>query len=495
MVHFSHDPAVGTLYCYFTELEAGQASYELEYPAALLLDSQGAPVGLRLDLDDEVTLDQLELALAHEGVALDMQTGYLRVAPVGVQVARELALEETALLDLDEEGRILGADLAVPERYRSPEALAPLAPLMVEVETSVEQQAPSADQVDTEPAPSTAPAPRQAREPLVEGQHPARLLPLDRLGNRLSKGSTQHSAPSTQHSALRSGYVALVGKPNVGKSTLLNALLGQKVAIVSPRPQTTRVPLRGILNRPDAQVVFIDTPGIHDPRHKLGAFMVELARKAIPNADVVCFMVDISTPPSRLDERIAAQVRRSRSPHILVLNKVDLKVRGENHLEQYQALGPWDMEVAVSAQSGLGLETLVDEIVRRLPPGPQLYPEDQVSDQSERQLAAELVREKVLLFTEQEVPHSVAVEVDEWMQKQNAIYMRMTINVEKESQKGIIIGAGGAMLKRIGTAARRDLEAALGQPVFVDLWVKTRPNWRDDPASLGWLGYNSKDWQ
>ena len=253
--------------------------------------------------------------------------------------------------------------------------------------------------------------------------------------------------------------------------------------------------MRGIVNQPDAQIVFNDTPGIHDPRHKLGTFMVELARRAIPDADVVCFMVDISKPPSRLDERIATQVRRARSPHLLVLNKVDVKIPGgQDNLEQFRALGPWDMEIAVSALSGAGVETLIAEIVQRLPFGPRLYPEDQVSDQSERQLAAELVREKVLLFTDQEVPHSVAIEVDEWEEKENAIYIRMTVNVEKESQKGIVIGAGGTMLKRIGTAARKDIEAALERPVFIDLWVKARHNWRDDPSSLGWLGYNAKDW-
>jgi len=283
-----------------------------------------------------------------------------------------------------------------------------------------------------------------------------------------------------------------VGKPNVGKSTLLNALLGQKVAIVSPKPQTTRVPMRGILNRPDGQIIFVDTPGIHDPRTKLGSFMVEQARRSIPDADVVCFVVDISTPPNRIEGRIAALAKRTSAKRILVLNKLDQRTReGQEHLEAYRSLGPWDMEVAISALRQKGLETLVDEIVRRLPVGAPLYPQDQLTDQSEREHAAELVREQVLRYTEQEVPHGVAVEVEEWEDKQQAAYIRMTIYVEKESQKGILIGANGAMLKRIGSAARQTIEAALGRTVYLDLWVKARPNWRDDPSSLHWLGYRN----
>jgi GTP-binding protein Era len=308
-------------------------------------------------------------------------------------------------------------------------------------------------------------------------------------------GDDQPSTTSNQQLTtddFRSGFVALVGKPNVGKSTLLNALLGQKVAIVSPKPQTTRIPMRGILNRPDAQIIFVDTPGIHDPRTKLGSFMVDQARRSIPDADVVCFVVDISAPPNRIEGRIAALATRARAKRILVLNKLDQRTRdGQQHLDAYRALGPWDMEVAVSALRRKGLETLVDEIVQRLPIGAPLYPPDQLTDQSEREHAAELVREQVLRYTEQEVPHGVAVEVEEWEDKEQAAYIRMTIYVEKESQKGILIGANGAMLKRIGSAARQAIEAAVGRPVYLDLWVKARPNWRDDPSSLHWLGYRS----
>jgi GTP-binding protein Era len=291
---------------------------------------------------------------------------------------------------------------------------------------------------------------------------------------------------------VKAGFVALIGKPNVGKSTLLNAYLGQKVSIVSPKPQTTRVPVRGILNGPDAQVVFVDTPGIHQPRHKLGTFMVDVARKSIPNADVLCFVVDISAPPTRQDREIAELVRTSRQPHILVLNKVDATREAEFHLQQYRELGPWQQELAVSARDRLGLETLLEAIVANLPSGPRLYPEDQLSDMSERELVAEMIREKVMLNTDQEIPHSIAVEVEEWEDREKAIYIRANISVEKDSQKGIIIGAGGSMLKKIGAAARYEIERSLDQHVFLDLWVKVRENWRQKPNELRWLGYDVK---
>ena len=300
--------------------------------------------------------------------------------------------------------------------------------------------------------------------------------------------------PALDIAPIHVGFVALVGKPNVGKSTLLNRILHQKVAIVSPRPQTTRVPLRGILNRPDAQVVFIDTPGIHEPRHELGQFMVKLAQQTIPAADVVCMMVDISTPPSNLDRRIAEQVRRANTPRLLLLNKLDCRPRGRTtHFEAYRDLGPWDMELALSARTGDGIDALLEHLVTRLPMGIPLYPDDWVADQSVQSMAAELVREKVLRFIQHEVPHAVAVEAEEWEERDEVTYVRMTINVEKQSQKAIIIGAGGAMLKRIGSAARTDIERLVERRVYLDLWVKVRPNWRNDPSSLGWLGYRAKD--
>ncbi len=472
-LNFSHDPEAGTIYCYFAELEAGQVQFELEYPAALLLDQHDQVLGLRVDLDDDVTLDQLELALDLPGIFLN-ERGQLKISVGDAEPVRAIGLEETALLDLDADGLCLGIEIVIPEVYRSAERLAPLAPLMIPLD----------DAIIGREGPVVFSMPETATE--------------DHSTDTIDTGKAPPTAPPAD---VRSGFVALVGKPNVGKSTLLNQLLGQKVAIVSPRPQTTRVPLRGILNRDDAQIIFIDTPGIHDPRHKLGELMVDLARRVIPEADVICFMVDITAPPSQLDRQIAAQLRRARAPKLLLLNKVDQKPQPGRKLDPaaivqaYRELGEWDMELAISARSGAGLPALLDELVARLPQGQRLYPSDQIADQSEQQLVAELLREKVLRFTEHEVPHAVAVEVDEWEQQEQRLYIRMSINVERDSQKGIIIGAGGQMLKQIGSAARRDIERLLGQPVFLDIWVKVRPNWRDDPSSLNWLGYRRRNLQ
>lgn len=309
----------------------------------------------------------------------------------------------------------------------------------------------------------------------------------------------QHESPqeaATLSRPFRAGFVALMGKPNVGKSTLLNAILEQKIAIVSRRPQTTRVPLRGILNRPDAQIIFVDTPGLHEPSNQLGQVMVKLAQQTSDSADVVCQMVDISNPPTELDQRIAKEIGRASTPRLLVLNKVDIRPRSrQTYLEAYRDLATWDMEVAISARTGAGVPQLINEITTHLPEGEALYPEDWIVDQSIQNIAAEFVREKVLRFTNQEVPHSVAVEVDEWEDRGKAIYVRMTINVEKPNQKGILIGAGGSKLKHIGQIARGDIERLTERSVYLDLWVKVRRNWRNDVSSLGWLGYNPSQHQ
>lgn len=482
MLAFSHDPDAGTLYVYFTELEAGQAVESLEYPAHLLLDAEGQIVGLRLDLDDELTLAQLELALDGDFERLDMETGRLTILLEGATPAETVPLAETAILDLDDDETVLGVELAVPAELRTPEALARLVPLMVPLDD---------EPVGAEGPVVLTPAEAAEEQPDAEGQAPeeAEARPAD-----APEAPPERRAGAAE--VTRSGFVALVGKPNVGKSTLLNALLGQKVAIVSPRPQTTRVPMRGILTRPGAQIVFVDTPGIHQPNHALGRLMVDLAEKTLPNADVIGFMVDISQPPSQLDRRIAAQVQQARGRKLLILNKVDVKPRsGRGYLEEYRALGPWELELAISARRRMGLAALLEAIVERLPEGPALYPDEQLTDRSEQQLAAEFVREKVLYHTQHEVPHAVAVEVDEWEDREGATYIRMTINVERDGQKAIIIGAGGSMLKKIGTAARYEIERLIGRQVFLELWVKVRPNWRDDPAALGWLGYRARDFR
>ncbi len=291
----------------------------------------------------------------------------------------------------------------------------------------------------------------------------------------------------------RSGFVAVIGKPNVGKSTLINAWLGEKIAIVSPKPQTTRHRLRGILTRPDAQIIFVDTPGIHQPHHKLGEFMVETATKSIPDADVVLFMVDVSERPTAEDEQIAQLIEeQGQSPVVLVLNKADLlpPEKVQPHGDAYFELVQYDEWMMISATRGDNRDKLLDIVVARLPKGPRYYPSDQLTDQNMRFLVAELVREQVLRFVHQEVPHAVAVAVGEWKQRREDLtYIGANIFVEKDSQKGIIIGEGGSMLKRIGQAARKEIERLVGNRVYLELWVKVRKKWRKDEKELRRLGY------
>jgi len=291
----------------------------------------------------------------------------------------------------------------------------------------------------------------------------------------------------------RSGFVALAGKPNVGKSTLMNALLGQKIAIVSPKPQTTRTRIRGILTRPDAQVIFVDTPGVHAPHHKLGEFMVQTAAQVIADADVVLFLADVSGSPTLEDHQLAELIAKSaRGPVILGLNKVDLLSpdQVEERVEAYLGLAQFQDWLLLSATRGDNLDLLLERIIEALPVGPRYYPEDQVTDQHLRTMVAELIREQVLHFTHQEVPHSVAVQVRRFEEReQGPIYIEAHIFVERESQKGILIGRGGRMLKQIGQAARQEIERLLGQKVYLDLWVKTRYKWRRDEQELRRLGY------
>ncbi len=293
----------------------------------------------------------------------------------------------------------------------------------------------------------------------------------------------------------KSGFVAVIGRPNVGKSTLVNRLVGQKIAIVSPRPQTTRRRILGILTREDAQIIFVDTPGIHRPRHKLGEIMVAAARSAIPDADLVLFVVDVSEPPTEEDQMIAEVLNGGDlAPVVLVLNKMDLlppdKVRP--HTEAYWALVPqhrnWMMTVATE---GINLDKLLSIILEVLPEGPRYYPADYVTDQPEREIAAELIREQVLNLTRHEVPHAVAVVVEEFKERENGVvYIAANIFVEKPSQKGIIIGNKGQMLRQIGEAARHEIERMVGGRVYLDLWVKVSKNWRRDERELRRLGYS-----
>ena len=291
----------------------------------------------------------------------------------------------------------------------------------------------------------------------------------------------------------RSGFVALVGKPNVGKSTLLNAWLGVKIVAVSAKPQTTRNRLLGILTRPDAQAVFVDTPGIHLPRTRLGEYMVETARRAVPDADVVLFMVDASQPPTRADQEVARVLEGAQGvPVVLVLNKIDLLSpdEAETHRAAYEALGTFTASVPISALSGHNRDELLEETIALLPPGPRYYPEDQITDQQERFVAAELIRERALELLQQEVPHALAVIVQDFKPRENGVvYISATIYTERDSQKGIVIGHDGAMLKRIGREARLALEQFLETKVYLELWVKVRKNWRRDERFLRQLGY------
>jgi GTPase len=473
MIAVSFDPQARALYWYFTEIEEGAVALEGECATTLLLDADGQVIGCELELDESIDARDLVFALGNPHVRYEPRDFTLTVMAADEEPATLQPLAETAILDFDAAESLLGFEVLTAPEFELEQRLGRLRSLLVSIAEDAEDE--NAENAEEDEDAENAEEDEDADEAPVSSSPP---LPFS---------FAVSPAPAQ---ITRSGFVAIVGRPNVGKSTLLNSLLGQKVAIVSRKPQTTRTAVRGILTHGEAQIVFVDTPGIHQPRNRLGSFMVEQARRAIPDADVVCMVVDISQPPGKLDRQIAALVRKSRAPKLLVLNKVDLPAeRGHENLQAYRELAPWEMELAISALRQQGLETLLDEIVRRLPEGTQLYPADQVSDQNERDLAAELVREQVLRNTDEEVPHGVAVEVEEWEQKEKALYIRMTVYVEKDSQKGILIGAGGAMLKKIGSAARRSIEEALGQPVFLDLWVKPRHNWRDDPASLRWLGY------
>ena len=290
----------------------------------------------------------------------------------------------------------------------------------------------------------------------------------------------------------RAGYVAVVGKPNVGKSTLMNAFLGEKVAIVTPKPQTTRQNQLGILTRRDAQVIFVDTPGIHLPRTKLGEYMVATAREALHDADVILFIVDVSELPDAADRAIADLLRQSEAPVILALNKVDLlsEAQAEQQARFYQALLPQAEPILLSATTGYNRDALLERLIQLLPRGPRYYPADQLTDMQLRDNAAEIIREQVLLLYDQEVPHSVAVQVDQFKERSaDMTYIAATIYVERESQKKILIGSGGSALKEVGRRAREQLEAILGTRVYLELWVKVLKNWRKDEKALRRLGY------
>ncbi len=295
----------------------------------------------------------------------------------------------------------------------------------------------------------------------------------------------------------RSGFITILGKPNVGKSTLVNALLGQKIAAVSPRPQTTRRRQLGILTTSNAQLVFVDTPGVHTPRHKLGKFFNQEAEEALDGVDIILFLVDVSIEPDEDDQRIGSLLStlRHRPDVVLGLNKLDLlkTEASTSHRGAYESMVPGAPALAFSATSRDGLKELVTALTNRLPVRPPEYPEDQLTDLYEREIAAELIREAALIFLRDEVPHALAVRMDEYTERgEEGAFIAATLFVERESQKGIMIGEGGAMLKKIGSAARKEIEAMSGRKVFLELRVKLSKNWRDDDDALRRFGYKIK---
>ncbi len=300
--------------------------------------------------------------------------------------------------------------------------------------------------------------------------------------------------PPITNSPHRTGFCVIVGRPNVGKSTLLNFYVGAKVTIVSDKPQTTRRVVRGILTRPDAQIVFVDTPGIHRPIHPLGKFMVRSAVDTLEDMSVVVFVVDGSKMPTREDEDIAEMLNdRVTAPVLLALNKMDLLKRdavGEITQAYFDLVQHADW-MRISATKKLNTDKLLDMIVARLPEGPALYPDDEITDTPMQFLAAELVREQLLINTRQEIPHSIAVQVDEWEERSpDLTYISAIIWVEKESQKAIVIGERGSMLKKVGQAARKEIEQWLGHQAYLELIVKVRQQWRRDDRMLQELGYS-----
>lgn len=294
-----------------------------------------------------------------------------------------------------------------------------------------------------------------------------------------------------QPEGYKSGFVAIVGRPNVGKSTLLNRLVGQKVAIMSDKPQTTRHRIHSVITRPDAQIVLMDTPGIHKPKHKLGEYMVDVALNTLREVDVVLFLVEAVRPGSG-DLYIIEQLRQIKTPIILVINKIDLVPRQDllPLIEAFRTTLDYREIVPLSALTGENVGTLPDLLVRYLPEGPKYYPDDMITDRPERFIMAELIREKVLHLTFQEVPHSVAVVVENVERRRDdLVAVDAVIYTERDSQKAILIGKGGQMLKKIGQLAREEMEALFGNKFFLQLWVKVKEDWRNRENIIRQFGY------
>lgn len=290
----------------------------------------------------------------------------------------------------------------------------------------------------------------------------------------------------------KTGFIAIVGRPNVGKSTLMNAILGEKVAIVSNKPQTTRNRIIGIHTKDEAQFVFLDTPGIHTPKNSLGEFMVKTANSTMTDADAVILVVDVSKDISTVEENVIKYLKQSGLPSIIALNKVDLCRREQiaETIKKYSEAHSFDAFVPICAKNGKNVNELLDECEKFLSESDWFFPGDMVTDQPERQVAAEIIREKILRTLDKEVPHGTAVVIEEYKDEGSLVRIRAEIFCEKASHKGIIVGKGGASLKLIGTYAREDLEKMLGAKVYLNLWVKVKENWRESAKTVGNFGYN-----
>lgn len=298
--------------------------------------------------------------------------------------------------------------------------------------------------------------------------------------------------------SFKSGFVAIVGRPNVGKSTFMNYVLGQKIAIMSDKAQTTRNKIQGVYTKDDAQIVFLDTPGIHKPKHELGEFMVKSAYSALKEVDAVLFMVNVSEKRGPGDDFIIEKLKGIKTPIFLVLNKIDL-VTPEvllERVESYKDALDFAGVFPISVLQGNNVNELMEALINALPEGPQYYPADQITDHPEYFVVSELIREKILQLTQEEIPHSVAVTVDK-MQKDefDKVHVYANIIVERKSQKGIIIGKGGRLLKEIGTRARRDIQQLLGNKVYLELWVKVEKDWRKRKSNLQEYGYRDTDYR
>ncbi|WP_405101134.1 GTPase Era [Oceanobacillus sp. FSL H7-0719] len=295
----------------------------------------------------------------------------------------------------------------------------------------------------------------------------------------------------------KSGFISIIGRPNVGKSTFLNKVIGQKISIMSDKAQTTRNKIQGVLTKDDFQMIFIDTPGIHKPKHRLGDFMMKVAENTLNEVDTVLFMINADEGFGKGDQFIIDRLKQVKSPVFLIINKIDL-VTPEKLLEiidEYKDKGDFEEIIPISALQGNNVNHLLNELLKHLPDGPQYYPADQVTDHPERFVITELIREKALHLTREEVPHSIAVAMENMeTRKDGVILVQATIITERSSQKGIIIGKQGSMLKNIGQQARKDIETLLGSKVYLELWVKVKKDWRNRQSQLHELGFRKDEY-